>query len=187
MLLCSLYVMLQKTINACLCIGWHSGTTGSALDLQSTGRGFISYSGLKLCIKLGQVVHTCTYVTNQYNLVPVKGWWCSAAGKVTAGLAKSNGSLLPGGWLIVTCGLTACTMLSNEYGKPLPFQCCEECFVFCSYLSLTVRTVGRLRQCLSVLLLVHRHQVLLVHQLSYRRHSHQHHSRHYQMCLHSLA
>jgi len=53
--------------------------------------------------------------------------------KVTAGLAESNGSLLPGLWrdsLHVTCGLTACTpgsapgpMLSNEYGKtlPLPF------------------------------------------------------------------
>ena len=53
---------------------------------------------------------------------------CFAAGKVTAGLAESNGSLPPGGWLIVTCGLTACTPGSapgptfcNEYGKPLPF------------------------------------------------------------------
>jgi len=54
--------------------------------------------------------------------------WCSAAGKVTASLAESNGSLPPGGWLIVTCGLTACTpgsaqglTLGNEDGKPLPF------------------------------------------------------------------
>jgi len=45
------------------------------------------------------------------------------AGKVTAGLAESNGSLTPGG-----CGLTACTpgsapgpTLGIEYGKPLPF------------------------------------------------------------------
>jgi len=29
--------------------------------------------------------------------------------EVTAGLAESYGSLLPGGWLKVTCGLTACT------------------------------------------------------------------------------
>jgi len=29
------------------------------------------------------------------------------AGKVTAGLAESNGSLPPGGWLKVTCELTA--------------------------------------------------------------------------------
>jgi len=50
---------------------------------------------------------------------------------VTAGLAESNGSLLPGLWrdsLPVTCGLTACTpgsapgpTLGNEYGKTLPF------------------------------------------------------------------
>jgi len=43
-------------------------------------------------------------------------------------MVTSNGSLPPGGWLIVvTCGLTACTLgsdpgptLGNEYGKPLP-------------------------------------------------------------------
>jgi len=67
---------------------------------------------------LGQVVHTYASVTKQYNLVPAKGRWCSAAGEVTAGLAESNG----------TCGLTACTpgpapgpTLGIEYGKPLPF------------------------------------------------------------------
>ena len=53
------------------------------------------------------------------------------ATEVTAGLAESNGSLLPGLWrdsLHVTCGLTACTPesatgpeLGNEYGKTLPF------------------------------------------------------------------
>ena len=50
------------------------------------------------------------------------------AGEVTAGLAESNGSLPPGGWLTVTCRLTACTpgsapgpALGIEYGKPLPF------------------------------------------------------------------
>jgi len=51
------------------------------------------------------------------------------AKEVTAGLAESNGSLLPGLWrdsLHVTCGLTACTpgsapgpTLDNEYGKTL--------------------------------------------------------------------
>jgi len=49
------------------------------------------------------------------------------ATEVTAGLAESNSSLLPGLWrdsLHVTCGLTACTpgsapgpTLGNEYGK----------------------------------------------------------------------
>jgi len=52
------------------------------------------------------------------------------ATEVTAGLAESNGSLLPGLWrdsLNVTCVLTACTpgsapgpTLGNEYGKTLP-------------------------------------------------------------------
>jgi len=51
--------------------------------------------------------------------------------EVTAGLTKSNGSLLPGLWrdsLHVTCGLTASTpgsdpgpTLGNEYGKTLSF------------------------------------------------------------------
>jgi len=54
--------------------------------------------------------------------------WCHLvnATKVTAGLAESNGNLPPGGWLNVTCGLTACTpgsalgpMLGNEYGRTL--------------------------------------------------------------------
>ena len=50
------------------------------------------------------------------------------AGEVTAGLAESNGSLPPGGWLTVTCGLTACTpgsapgpTLGIEYGKAFTF------------------------------------------------------------------
>jgi len=56
--------------------------------------------------------------------------------EVTAGLAESNGSLLPGLWrdsLHVTCGLTACTRgsapgptLGNEYGKTLPFLVSNE-------------------------------------------------------------
>jgi len=51
------------------------------------------------------------------------------ATEVTAGLAESNGSLLPGLWrdsLHVICGLTACTpgsapgpTFGNEYGKTL--------------------------------------------------------------------
>jgi len=53
------------------------------------------------------------------------------ATEVTAGLAESNGSLLPGLWrdsVHVTWGLTACTpgaapglTLGNGYGKTLPF------------------------------------------------------------------
>jgi len=81
-----------------------------------------------LCNNLGQVAHTYASVTKQYNLVLAKRRWCFAAGKVTAGLVESNSSLPPGGWLTVTCGLTACTpgsapglTIGIEYGKPLPF------------------------------------------------------------------
>ena len=65
----------------------------------------------------------CAAVYRQHHLVK--------ATEVTAGLAESNGSLLPGLWhdsLHVTCELTACTpgsapgpTLGNEYAKTLPF------------------------------------------------------------------
>ena len=62
----------------------------------------------------------------------------STAGKVTAGMAEGNGSLLPCGWLQVTCGLTACTSgsapgptLGNEYGRTLPFN--HETFLYTKY------------------------------------------------------
>jgi len=68
----------------------------------------------------------CHEAVGPDNLVPADGWWRSSAGKVTAGLAESNGSLPPGVWLKVTCGLTACTpasaqgqTLGNEYGRTL--------------------------------------------------------------------
>jgi len=44
-------------------------------------------------------LHKCLCLTKQYNLVPAKGWWCSATGEVTAGLVESNGSPPPGLWL----------------------------------------------------------------------------------------
>ena len=40
-------------------------------------------------------LHLCAFVTKQYNLVLAEGV-ISLAGKVTAGLAESNGSLPPG-------------------------------------------------------------------------------------------
>jgi len=59
------------------------------------------------------------------------------ATEVTAGLAESNGSLLPGLWrdsLHVTCGLTACTpgsapgpTLVNEYGKKFTLLLPDNC------------------------------------------------------------
>ena len=61
-------------------------------------------------------------------MVLVEGLRRSSAGKVTAGLAESNGSLRrAGGDLKVTCGLTACTLgsasdttIGNEYRRTLP-------------------------------------------------------------------
>ena len=60
---------------------------------------------------------------------------------VTAGLAESNGSLLPGLWrdsLHTTCGLTACTpgsapgpTLGNEYGKTLSFTFFSQTAISC--------------------------------------------------------
>ena len=51
--------------------------------------------------------HTCASVTKQYNLVPVKGRWCPAAGKVTVGLASQWPCVTDFSGLS-TCGLTAC-------------------------------------------------------------------------------
>jgi len=75
------------------------------------------------------------------------------AAKVNAGLAESNGKLLPGLWrelLHVTCGLTACTpgsahgpTLGNEYGKTLPFTL--------SAITLLPVQVGQTRTCFTFL------------------------------------
>jgi len=78
---------------------------------------------------LGQVVHTYVVLSpSSITWYRSKGDDALHLGKVTAGLAESNGSLLPGGWLTVASGLTACTLgsapgstFSIEYGKPLPF------------------------------------------------------------------
>ena len=55
--------------------------------------------GATLCLTTVHVVHT--YVPLSPSSITR---WCSAARKVTAGLAESNDSLPPGGWLKVTCG-----------------------------------------------------------------------------------
>ena len=69
----------------------------------------------------------------------VYGWrHLVKATEVTAGLAGSYGSLLPGGWLKVTCGLTVGTLdptLGNEYGITLPFSFSYQlpvCYIVCS-------------------------------------------------------
>jgi len=106
---------------------WRGGATRKAFGLAISRSRVQILLEASLCNNLRQVVFAS--VTKQYNLVPAKGWWCSAAGEVTAGLAESNGSLPLVGWLRVTCRLTACTpgsapgpTLGVEYGKPLPFM-----------------------------------------------------------------
>ena len=78
---------------------WRGDATGRALDLKSIGRGFKSYSRQCRVTTVGKLFTptVCASVTKQYNLVPTKERWRSAAEKVTAGLAESNGSLPPGG------------------------------------------------------------------------------------------
>jgi len=76
------------------------GEMGRALDLRSTDRGFKSYSGQKLRNNLGQVVHTYVALSPSsitwygQGAVMLCGW---ESGKVSAGLAKNNGSLPPSG------------------------------------------------------------------------------------------
>ena len=95
------------------------GATDRAFDLRSIGRGFIFYSGKRCVTTLGKLfTPMCLCHQAVFNFIPAKRRWCSAAGKVTAGLSESNGSLPPGGWLTVTCGLTACTRYTGISCEP---------------------------------------------------------------------
>jgi len=108
---------LYDNIGNSLIERWHGCAMGRALDLRSTGSGFKSYWGQNLCNNLGQVVYT--YVP----LSPSSKTWYWPRVTVTASLVESNGSLPPGAWLIITCGLTVCTPGSapgRTHGKPLP-------------------------------------------------------------------
>jgi len=74
--------------------------------------------------------------SDAYHCYRVYGWrHLVKVTAVTAGLSESNGSLPPGRWLKVTCGLTACTpgsatnpTLGNDYGRTLPFTLLAESF-----------------------------------------------------------
>ena len=89
--------------------------------------------------------HPCASVTKHYYLVPADVQWRYLAGKVTAGLVESNGSLPAGGWLKVTCGLTDCTpgsalgqTVGNEYGIII---LCLYLFLHCAQLEKIVWTI----------------------------------------------
>jgi len=91
---------------------------------QVVGHGFESRTvRFQVTNSFGQAAHKHVPLSPT-NII----WYRPSAGKVTAGLAESNGRLPPGGWLKVTCRLTACTpasapgiVLRNEYGRTLPF------------------------------------------------------------------
>ena len=120
--------LFSITNTYCVFGRWRGGATSRALDLRSIGCGFKSYSGQRWVTTLDKLFTPMCLCTQQYNLVPAKRRLWSAAGKVTAGLVESNGSLPPGGWLTVTCGLIACTpgsapgtTLGIQYGKAFTF------------------------------------------------------------------
>jgi len=100
---------------------------GKAFGLEIRGRMFKSCSRQSGVTTLGKLFTPMWLSPSSITWYRPKGGWCSAAGEVTAGLAESNSSLPPGGWLMVTCRLIACTpgsapgpTLGIEYGKPLP-------------------------------------------------------------------
>jgi len=74
--------ILWSTTNA-LFWCWH-GTTRLFIILLLTACGFDSRL-LDFRVPTLQCSYTCASVTKQYNLVMVKGRWCSVAGKVTVG------------------------------------------------------------------------------------------------------
>ena len=55
------------------CLLWRGSATGIALDLRSVGRGFKLFL-LEATLRWASCSHLCATVTNQYNLVPAKGW-----------------------------------------------------------------------------------------------------------------
>jgi len=87
----------------------------------------------------------------------VYGWrHLVKATEVTAGLAESNGSLLPGQCrdsLHIACGLTACTLgsapgptVDNEYGKTLPLHSISKLLASCDLEAATL-LCGHTPQC----------------------------------------
>jgi len=68
---------------------WPGGVVVRAFDLRLR-RSWVRFPALRFHVTtLGKLfTHTRTCVVKQFNLVPVKRRWCSAAGEVTVGLAS---------------------------------------------------------------------------------------------------
>ena len=80
------------------CRRWRGCAVGRATESRFTCRGFESWLVNNAQWPWASYLHLCASVTKQYNLVSAKGV-ISLAGKVTAGLVESNGSLPSGLWL----------------------------------------------------------------------------------------
>jgi len=104
----------------CTCAVWRSGNT-----LVSINEVYLRWARLVLgCVTVSgfdsrrwHFISVCNQpprstqpsaLRGTVKWITTKGRWCSATGKVTASLEENNDSLPPGGWRIVTCGLTAC-------------------------------------------------------------------------------
>ena len=61
----------------------HCGIVVRSLDLRLK----MSWVQISAVTAVGKLFTQCASVTKQYNLVPVNGRWCPAAGKATVGLA----------------------------------------------------------------------------------------------------
>ena len=96
--------------------GWRRRRAVSIVsDLWSRGHGFEYRPGWRC----KSFLHLCTSVTKQYKLVLAYRRWRLAAGKVTAGLAESNGSLPPGLWHACVCVCVTVGLVGGG-GSPPP-------------------------------------------------------------------
>jgi len=83
---------------------WLDSLVAKASDWWLSGREFESRPPCCRVTSWANCSHLCSSVTKQYNLVLANGWWCASTWNVTGN----------GGWLKVTCGLTACTLGSAQ-------------------------------------------------------------------------
>jgi len=105
------------------CLQLKGGAIGRASDLRFIGREFKSCLGTIAQWPWASYLHLFASGTKQYNLVPVKGQWCSEAGKMTVGLATHWPCVTDyGGSLkIHVREMSTAPKLTIGHGQPLTF------------------------------------------------------------------